>query len=226
MIDTSLPNVRIYTQSCIRLHGGTAARPAPIVYLDPFHMTEEPHDADYVLITHAHFDHFSLEDIAKVKGPHTELIAPTSMADEVAVCAKSEEIAAVHLIDAGKTIELPRLAVKAVPAYNMAPERLQFHPRANGWLGYVLDLDGVRYYAAGDTDQTPENEQISCDVAFIPIGGTYTMDPTQAAAFVNTIKPQIAVPIHYGSIVGTMDDANTFADAVDPGIAVVSKLER
>lgn len=226
MLDTTLPNVRVYTQSCIRLQGGTAAQPAPVVYLDPFRMTDEPHDADYVLITHAHFDHFSPEDISKVTGPHTEVVAPVSMADEVAACAKAEGLATVHLMNTGETLELPGLTVEAVPAYNVAPERLQCHPRANGWLGYVLNIDGTRYYAAGDTDQTPENEHVTCDVALIPIGGTYTMDPMQAAAFINTIKPQVAVPIHYGSIVGTMDDANTFAGDVDPGITVVRKLER
>lgn len=224
MLDTSLPNVRVYTQSCIRISGADGG--APIVYLDPFHMAEEPHDADYVLITHAHYDHFSPADIAKVMGPHTELVIPASMAGDARESPVVRQAAKVHQMTAGDTVELPGLAIEAVRAYNVQPERLQCHPRDNDWLGYVLEIDGLRYYAAGDTDQTPENERVSCDVAFIPIGGTYTMDPAQAAAFANVLAPCIVVPIHYGSIVGSMSDAGTFAAAVEPGITVALKLER
>lgn len=226
MLDPTLPNVRVYTHSSIHIHGGTAAQPAPVIYADPFNLAEAPHDADYVLITHAHYDHFSPEDLVKVLGPHTQLIAPASMADEVQAFAAEHTQCCVHLIQAGDTTELSGLTVEAMPAYNVVAERLSKHPHANGWLGYVLNLDGVRYYIAGDTDQTPDNEQVRCDVALIPIGGTYTMDPAQAAAFINTIKPQVAVPTHYGSIVGTMADADTFAAAVDPSITVTRKVER
>lgn len=224
MLDTSLPNVRVYTQSCIRISGANGG--APIVYLDPFRMPEEPHDADYALVTHAHFDHFSPEDLARVMGPHAVIIAPSSMEADIRGCAVAQKAAAVHFMSAGDVLELPGLAVEAVPAYNVQPERLGCHPRENGWLGYVLTIDGVRYYAAGDTDQTPGNEQVRCDVALIPIGGTYTMDPAQAAAFANTIAPRVVVPIHYGSIVGSPADADAFAAAVDPAIDVILKLER
>lgn len=231
MLDTALANVRVYTQSSIRIcgTGGTgtadgAAAPAPVIYFDPFRLADEPHDADYVLVTHAHYDHFSPEDLAKVAGPQTVVIAPKSMKGQVAGLGNA--FAAAHFMQAGEKLQLPGITVEAVPAYNVEPERLHCHPRANGWLGYVVELDGVRYYAAGDTDQNPDNERVRCDAALVPIGGTYTMDPAQAAAFVNALKPQVAVPIHYGSIVGAMADADTFAAAVDPGIAVVRKLER
>lgn len=223
MLDTSLSNVRVFTQSCIRITG--AGGSAPVVYLDPFRMTEEPHDADYVLITHAHYDHYSPADIAKVMSARTKLVIPASMAEDALTSPVARQAAEVHQMAAGETIQLPGLTVEAVRAYNVQPERLQCHPRENGWLGYVLTIDGVRYYAAGDTDQTPENERVSCDVALIPIGGTYTMDPMQAAAFANVLEPRIVVPIHYGSIVGSMSDAETFAAAVHPGIAVTLKLE-
>ena len=221
---SSLDSVRVFTQSAIRIEGpgGTVA------YLDPFRLTdaEAAHDADYLLITHAHYDHLSPEDAARVMGEKTVLVAPSSMADDVA--GLSARAAATHLARAGEKLELPGLVVEAVAAYNVEPERLGMHPRDNGWLGYVLTLDGdpTRYFCAGDTDQNPDNEGVRCDVALVPIGGTYTMDARQAAAFVNALRPRVAVPIHYGSIVGTYADADAFAAAVDGAVEVVRKLER
>ena len=208
---TSLENVRVFTQSAIRIQGEDGV----VIYLDPFSLTdaEAAHDADYVFITHAHFDHFSPEDIARVAGDHTELVAPASMGAEVARVADEIGATAVHLLQAGGRLELPGVAVEAVPAYNV-------------WLGYVLAVDGVSYYAAGDTDQNPDNEQVACDVALVPIGGTYTCDPHQAAAFVNALCPKTVVPIHYGSIVGVPEDFDAFAAEVAPGIEVVRKVER
>ena len=218
----SLENVRVYTQSAIRIEGARGT----VAYLDPFSLTdaEAAHDADYVLITHAHYDHLSPEDYARVAGEKTVVVAPASMASEIAGLGA----AATHLMAAGEKIELPGLTVEAVPAYNVEPERLAMHPQANGWLGYVITLDGepTRYYVSGDTDQNVDNEVVRCDVALVPIGGTYTFDPHQAAAFVNALSPAVVVPTHYGSIVGTYDDFDAFAAAVDPAIAVVRKLER
>lgn len=221
---TSLENVRVFTQSAIRIQ----SQDGVVIYLDPFSLTdaEAVHDANYVFITHAHYDHFSPEDIARVTGDHTALVAPASMGSEVARAADEIGAEVVHLLQAGSTLELPGVTVEAVPAYNVEPERLEMHPQANGWLGYVLTVDGVRYYAAGDTDQNPDNEQVACDVAFVPIGGTYTCDPRQAAAFVNALRPKIAVPIHYGSIVGVQEDFDAFAAEIAPGIEVVRKVER
>lgn len=221
---TSLENIRVFTQSAIRIQ----SKGGVVIYLDPFSLTdaEAAHDADYVFVTHAHFDHFSPEDIARVAGDHTELVAPASMGAEVARVADEIGATAVHLLQAGGRLELPGVAVEAAPAYNVEPERLGMHPQANGWLGYVLTIDGVRYYAAGDTDQNPDNEQVACDVALVPIGGTYTCDPHQAAAFVNALHPKVVVPIHYGSIVGVPEDFDEFASEVTPEIEVVRKVER
>lgn len=221
---TSLENVRVFTQSAIRIQ----SKEGMAIYLDPFSLTdaEAAHDADYVLITHAHYDHFSPEDIARVAGDHTELAAPASMGAEVARVAGEIGATAVHLLQAGGRLELPGVTVEAVPAYNVEPERLEMHPQANGWLGYVLTVDGVRYYAAGDTDQNPDNEHVACDVALVPIGGTYTCDPHQAATFVNALRPKTVVPIHYGSIVGVQENFDEFAAEVAAGIEVVRKVER
>ena len=218
----SLENVRVFTQSAIRLEGARGT----VVYFDPFALTdaEATHDADYALITHAHYDHLSPEDYARVAGEKTVVVAPASMTGDIA----GLDAAAVHLMAAGEKLELPGLCVEAVPAYNVEPERLGMHPRENGWLGYVVTLDGepTRYYVSGDTDQNADNEIVSCNVALVPIGGTYTCDPHQAAAFVNTLRPAAVVPTHYGSIVGTYDNFDTFAAEVDPAISVIKKLER
>ena len=221
---TSLENIRVFTQSAIRIQ----SKDGVVIYLDPFSLTdaEAAHDADYVFITHAHYDHFSPEDIVRVAGDHTELVVPASMGAEVARVADEIGATAAHLLQAGGRLELPGVAVKAVPAYNVEPERLGMHPQANGWLGYALTVDGVRYYAAGDTDQNPNNEQVACDVALVPIGGTYTCDPHQAAAFVNALHPKTVVPIHYGSIVGAWENFDEFASEVAAGIEVVRKVER
>ena len=219
---SSLENVRVFTQSAIRIEGAAGT----VACFDPFALTdaEAAHDADYVLITHAHYDHLSPEDYARVAGEKTVVVAPASMEREVAGLGA----AATQLMSAGEKIELPGLYVEAVPAYNVEPERLGMHPRENGWLGYVVTIDGepTRYYVSGDTDQNPDNETVSCDVALVPIGGTYTCDPGQAAAFVNALRPAAVIPTHYGSIVGTYADFDTFAAAVDPAIEVVRKLER
>lgn len=218
----SLDNVRVFTQSAIRIQGARGT----VVYLDPFSLTdaEAAHDADYVLITHAHYDHLSPDDYARVASEGTVLVAPASMAGDVEGLPAAER----RLVAAGERLELPCLSVEAVPAYNVEPERLGMHPKANGWLGYVISLDGepTRYYVSGDTDQNPDNEAVSCDVALVPIGGTYTCDPRQAAAFVNALRPRAVVPTHYGSIVGTHADFGAFAAEVDPAIDVVRKLER
>ncbi len=219
---SSLENVRVFTQSAIRIEGAAGT----VAYFDPFSLTdaEAAHDADFVLITHAHYDHFSPEDYARVAGEKTVVVAPASMADEVAGLGAAD----VRPMGAGEKIELPGLCVEAVSAYNVEPERLGMHPRENGWLGYVVTLDGepTRYYVSGDTDQNADNGDVSCDVALVPIGGTYTCDPRQAATFVNTLHPRAVVPTHYGSIVGTYADLDAFAAEVDPAIEVVKKLER
>ena len=219
---SSLENVRVFTQSAIRIEGTAGT----VAYFDPFALTdaEAAHDADYVLITHAHYDHLSPEDYARVAGEKTVVVAPASMAGEVAGLGAAE----THLMAARERLELPGLCVEAVSAYNVEPERLGMHPQANGWLGYVVTLDGepTRYYVSGDTDQNPDNEVVSCDVALVPIGGTYTCDPHQAAAFVNALRPCVVAPTHYGSIVGTYADFDVFAAAVDPAIEVIRKLER
>ena len=116
-------------------------------------------------------------------------------------------------LDPGDAENIDGIKVEAIHSYNIDKP---FHPKENNWLGYVIEIDGVRYYIAGDTDITEENKKIKCDVAFVPVGGTYTMNFSEAAQLINIIKPKIAVPIHYGSVVGTKQDATDFIKLLYP----------
>ena len=202
-------NITVNEQSSIRIESGR------VLYFDPFRLKTAPHDADVIFITHSHYDHFSPEDIAKAAKPDTLFVAPASMAGEMKV------LGSVTLMQAGETKAVCGIGVEAVPAYN----RLKpFHPKRSGWLGYVVTIDGQRIYVCGDTDDTPEARAVSCDIVCVPIGGTYTMDAAKAAAFVNALSPKLAVPIHYGTLVGRPSDADVFESGVAAGIEVVRKI--
>ena len=177
------------------------------VYIDPWGVTGDP-PADVVFITHAHSDHFNQEGLQKVVRSSTKIIAPRDVAQEL-----SGDITPVG---PGDSIDVEGIKVQAVPAYNVVEERLENHPRANNWVGYILNLGDHAYYHAGDTDHTPELDEVRADVAFLPIGGTYTMTPQEAAEAAKSISPQLAVPMHYGFVVGTPQDAETFRKEASP----------
>ena len=179
----------------------------PVVYIDPWDVTTED-QADVVFITHAHFDHFSMKDIEKVRKDGTQIVAPVDVAQEFS--------GNVTPVRPGDSIEVAGVKATAVPAYNIAEERLEMHPKANGWVGYVIELRGNTYYHAGDTDHAPELSDVKADVAFLPIGGTYTMDAREAGGLAKAISPQIAVPMHYGFVVGSKSDGERFAKEADP----------
>ncbi|HYR63743.1 MAG TPA: MBL fold metallo-hydrolase [Actinomycetota bacterium] len=178
------------------------------LYIDPWGITDGSPKADAILITHAHADHFSPDDIAKIRQDSTLIYATADVAAQIP--------GTVNVVAPGEAFEVLGWSMDTVPAYNVAPERLQFHPRSNGWVGYVFTIDGVRYYHAGDTDPIPEMESISCDVAFIPIGGYFTMDATEAVEAVKLIGAQLIVPIHFGYVVGMPSDAGKLAKLAAP----------
>lgn len=178
-----------------------------MVYIDPWGVTR-PDPADVIFITHAHYDHFSLEDIERIRKADTRIVAPHDIAQEL-----SGDVLAVR---PGDSIDVSGIRGEAVRAYNVSEERLEFHPRANEWVGYVLDLGGHRYYHAGDTDRLPDLDKVRADVAFLPVGGTYTMDVTEAAGLARAIGPELAVPMHYGFVAGTEGDGQRFADEAAP----------
>lgn len=199
--------VKVLTHSSIKITGKKT------IYFDPFEIQREIHDADLILITHDHYDHYSPEDIKKVADTDTWIIMPESMRGYEDKMGDFK----CKFVHPGGIIEAKGIMINAVPAYN----RLKaFHTRGKGYTGYVVAMDDTRYYVAGDTDMTPENQDIKCDVALVPVGGKFTMDYREAAKLVNHMNPKLAVPTHYGTIVGSSDDGNRFAELVDSGIEV------
>lgn len=205
-----IENIQVFTQNSIRIKDGEKK-----IYVDPFQMREEPKDADFILITHDHYDHFSPEDIAKVRKDNTLLIVPEAMYKKAE--QESGVASNIYPVKPGTFHEIEGLTLDTIPAYNNLKP---FHPKSAGWVGYLLRINGKRIYVAGDTSLTKDAKAVKCDIALVPIGGTYTMDAKKAAELINIIRPEIAVPVHYGSIVGKKEDAETFRELVDDTIRV------
>lgn len=183
------------------------------LYIDPWEAEGGP--ADLILITHAHGDHYQPEEIERLRKDGTKIVAPHDVAREL-----SGDVTAVA---PGDAVEVSGVKIQAVPAYNIVEERLDKHPKANNWVGYVLTLGDHTYYHAGDTDHLPELESLRTNVAFLPIGGFFTMDPDEAAGLARAMGPDLAVPMHYGFVIGSPSFADQFARAAAP--VPVQKLD-
>lgn len=176
------------------------------VYVDPWKLPTGQPPADVILVTHDHFDHLSLPDIKAVAGPGTVVVGPASVTSQI-------EGTSTVTVAPGESTEAAGVAVEAVPAYNLDKFRepgVPFHPREAGYVGYVFTLDGVRYYHAGDTDAVPEMREVRCDVALLPVSGTYVMTHDEACDACDMVTAAVAVPMHYGDIVGDAGDAEAF----------------
>jgi len=185
-----------------------------VVYIDPWKLKDAPHDADLVLVSHSHHDHYSPDDIEKVSGPDTKLVA----SNDVVLKERGGQA-----MMPGLTLEFGGVRVQGVAAYN--PAR-QFHPKGNQWVGFIIEIGGKRIYYAGDTDLTDEMKAVKdIDVALLPVGGTYTMNAAEAAEAAGYIKPKLAVPYHWGDIVGSKSDADSFAQKAGCEVKVLKPGE-
>ena len=202
-----LENVNVLYHSSIKFNKGK------VIYVDPYNIDKNYNDADFIFITHSHYDHFSEEDINKVKKGDTIIVEPKDLYSKTQNLGFATEN--ILVVEPNNEYTIRGLRFNTVPAYNT---NKSFHPKSNDWVGYIIELEGIIYYIAGDTDMTEDNRRVKCDVAFVPVGGTFTMDSEEAATLINEIKPKIAIPIHYGSIVGTKQDAINFVNSLNPEI--------
>ncbi len=174
------------------------------IYIDPFKLQGNLEKADIILITHPHYDHCSFQDIQKIATSETNiLIVPDCQSKLGEIKGK------ITLVEPNKKYSVKKILIETVPAYNI---NKQFHLKQNDWVGYIITINGKRIYHAGDTDLIHEIKNIKCDIALIPVSGTYTMNAKEAAESVNIIHPSLAIPMHFGSVIGSKENAQKFKE--------------
>ena len=190
-------------------HDGFRIDAVKTIYFDPYEIKGGP-KADLIFISHEHFDHCSPEDVARIQGPDTVIITEKDSAKKLT--------GDVRVLKPGETLTLDDIKVQAVPSYNTDKA---FHPQANNWLGFVVEVEGFKVYHAGDCDFIPEMKELEVDIAFLPVSGTYVMTAEQAVEAALAINPKLAIPMHYGAIVGDEQDAVSFKKALEGKIEVL-----
>jgi L-ascorbate metabolism protein UlaG (beta-lactamase superfamily) len=186
-----------------------------MIYIDPYDLPEGLPAGDIILITHDHRDHFSLADVTRLHKASTVIVSVETVGD--ALPTKAGDFRSMA---PGDTVSVGDVTIEAVPAYNIKKD---FHPKDKGWLGFIVNIAGRRIYHAGDTDLIPEMKTIDADIALLPVGGTYTMDAEEAAKAANLIKPKVAIPMHWGKIVGSEDDAKLFKAKCEVPVVILKK---
>jgi L-ascorbate metabolism protein UlaG (beta-lactamase superfamily) len=183
-------------------HDGFRIDAGKTIYFDPYQIARGP-IADLILVSHDHFDHCSPEDIDKIQGPETIIVTEKDSAKKLT--------GDIRVMKPGDALDLGDVKIEAVPSYNTDKD---FHPRKKGWLGFIVETEGVRVYHAGDADFIPEMKDMEVDIAFLPVSGTYVMTAEQAVQAALAVRPKLAIPMHYGAIVGDVQDAARFQKAL------------
>jgi len=189
-------------------HDGFRIDASKTVYIDPYQISDGP-EADLILITHDHFDHCSPDDVAKVQHSGSVIVTEKDSAAKLS--------GDVRVVKVGETRSIDNVQIEAVAAYNTNKD---FHPKSKGWLGFIVEIDGVKVYHAGDTDFIPEMKDFDVDIALLPVSGTYVMTADEAVEAALAINPKIAIPMHYGAIVGGENDATKFKQALEGKVEV------
>lgn len=206
-IEKMIEPVKWYGHASFLIEAGKA------VWIDPYALPEGAPPADIILITHDHRDHFSPEDIKLIRQPATSVVSIKGVIKKL-----GKEIKHKYTVRAGDTLTVDGVHIEVVPAYNIGKD---FHPKAKGYVGYIIHVGGTKIYHAGDTDNIPEMKQLDVDVALLPVGGTYTMDAQEAAKAAEALKASVAIPMHWGTIVGDEEDAKEFKAACKVPVAIL-----
>ncbi|MCB2184616.1 MAG: MBL fold metallo-hydrolase [Desulfobulbaceae bacterium] len=210
MLDTILANLEWLGHDSFCLHAA-----GKVIYFDPFQVSGNLDPADIILISHDHFDHCSPEDVTKIQQDSTTIVTEPESAKKLTGTVKS--------LQPGDSITVDNIKIEAVPAYNT---NKKFHPQSNNWIGFIVTIEGVRIYHAGDTDHIPEMKNFDTDIALLPVSGTYVMTAEEAATAALDIKPQVAIPMHFGAIVGEKSDAEHFSEKLEGKIKVIIPQKR
>lgn len=203
-------NIEVFNHSSIKLSGKKN------IYFDPYQIKQVEHDADYIFITHDHYDHYEEESIKKILNEKTCLIIPECLKEQAMTITDN-----VLVVEPNKTYNIDDLTFETIASYN---NNKPFHPKDKNYVGYNLTIENTKYYIMGDTDRTYETDIVNTDICFVPIGGTYTMNIEEAASFVNHIKPKKVIPTHYGSLVGDISLGEDFKKIIDKEIEVEIKI--
>lgn len=200
----------------INCHSSIKIEKDKTIYIDPFRINEVPHDADYIFITHSHYDHFSTQDILKVAKIDTIFVSTEDTKSSLELMGIPED--QIVIVEPNNKYEVKDIKFETVPSYN---ENKKYHPKDNNWVGYIIELNENKYYIAGDTDNISEIQNIKCDIAFLPIGGEFTMNAKEAADLANSMDCKIVVPTHYLELVGTKEDLEEFINLTNKQIQVL-----